>query len=89
MFAKNKVSCLVIFEFEMPILKFYWSFLSYSSGDIEGKCCKYERVTKYKCLACFVMFSNAVLAKYAVNDWLTYDKSGITYLSSVYFVAVM
>ena len=23
---------------------------------------------------------NAVLAKYAVNDWLTYDRRGITYL---------
>ena len=47
---------------------------------MERKCRKCERVTKYKCLACFVMFSNAVLAKYAVNDWLTYDKNGITYL---------
>ena len=46
---------------------------------MEGKCCKCEGVTKYKCLACF-MFSNAALAKYTVNDWLTYDKSDITYL---------
>ena len=47
---------------------------------MEGKCLQCEQVTNYKCLACFVTINNAVLAKYAVNDWLTYDKSGITYL---------
>ena len=28
-------------------------FQSYSSAYMEGKCCKFEWVTKYKCLACF------------------------------------
>ena len=42
-------------SFEMLVLKFYSPFKhfhSYSSADMEGKCCKYERVTKYKCLEC-------------------------------------
>ena len=25
---------------------------------MEGKCCKYERVTKYKCLECFTFVCN-------------------------------
>ena len=42
-------------SFEMLVLKFYSPFKhfhSYSIADMEGKCCKYERVTKYKCLEC-------------------------------------
>ena len=58
----------------MSILKFYLLFKYFSvllSADMEGKCCKCERVTKYKCLACFAQNFREDHASYSKEEKLT------------------
>ena len=38
---------------------------------MEGKCCKCERVTKYKCLACFAQNFREDHASYSEEEKLT------------------
>ena len=59
-------------NFEMPILKFYSPFrhfLVLLSADMEGKCCKCERVTK--CLACFAQKFREDHDSYSKEEKLT------------------